>query len=267
MLLVIITTLSLVLTLVGYGMGFYHFVWTALLGGVATELVIILVWMLSGFICTRFIDMEKEYDEHSPLFRAYVNAIIDSLNQLMRIKVHVTGKELAPKEKFLLVCNHRSGMDPLITMGIFREYRMGFVAKKELLKIPIISRLMHRCYCLFMDREDVRQSALVIGRAAKIIAEDKACIGIYPEGTRSKEEGLLPFANGAFKVAKKAKSPILVATIKNSDLIMKNTPFKRTDVYIDILGVLDKEFVETNSTAQIGKVVREMMEQHFASQN
>lgn len=146
MLLKVITLLTIVLTVAGYALGIYGSIWIAVLGLVLTELVLILLWMLSGFICTRFIDMEKEYDDHSPLFRAYVNAIIDSLNQLLRIKVHVTGKEKAPQEKFLLVCNHRSGMDPLVTMGVFREHRMGFVAKKELYKIPIISRLMHRCY-------------------------------------------------------------------------------------------------------------------------
>lgn len=266
MLLKVITLLAIVLTVVGFALGIYGSIWIALLGLVLTELILILLWMLSGFICTRFIDMEKEYDDHSPLFRAYVNAIIDSLNQLLRIKVHVTGKEKTPQEKFLLVCNHRSGMDPLVTMGVFREYRMGFVAKKELYKIPIISRLMHRCYCLCMNREDVRQSALVIGRAAKLIQEDRAAIGIYPEGTRSQNDEMLPFANGAFKVAKKAKSPILVTTIKNSDLIMKNAPWKTTHVYLDVLGVIDKEFVENNSTAQISKVAREMMEAHFASQ-
>ncbi len=226
----------------------------------AMFLGIILVWGLSCIIATRFIDFEKDYDEYSPFYRFYVDCIVQSLNQIFNIKLHVSGEECIPEEKFLFVCNHRSAMDPLITMSVTKKYNLGFVAKKDIYKIPVISRLMHRSFCLKLDREDVKRDALTIIRAGKLVKEQKASIGIYPEGTRNKEEGgLLPFHNGAFKIGKKAKCPIVVATIKNPELIFKKPFFVRKHVYLDYIGVLDKEFVAEHNTAEISDTVRDMM--------
>lgn len=224
-------------------------------------LALALLWCLFCTICTRFIDMKKDYDTHSPFFRYFVNNIIESLHIFLNIKIHVTGMESLPKEKFLLVGNHRGAMDPLLTMGVLRKYNMGFVSKKEVYKVPVISRLMHRCFCPKLDRGDIKEEAKTIIRASKLVKSGEASIGIYPEGKRNKtDEPLLPFLNGAFKIAKKANSDIVVAVIKNSELIFKNAPFKRTHVYLDFIGVIDKEFVATHNTAQISEKAREMIE-------
>ena len=66
--------------------------------------------------------------------------------------------------------------------------------------------------------------------------------------------------HGAFKIAKKAECPIVVATIKNTEYIMSNMPLKRTHVYLDYIGIIDKEFVSEHNTVQISNVAREMME-------
>lgn len=218
-----------------------------------------LIWAVSCFICTRFVNMKKKYKADSRLFRGYTNCIVDSLAQLMRIKLHVSGTELLPKEKFLLAGNHKSAMDPLLTMGVLRRYHMGFIAKKSIFKIPIICRLMHRCFCLSLDRDNIRQQAKAIDRAAEIIMSQEASIGVYPEGTRNRGSELMPFMNGAFKIAKKAECPIVVAVIKNPEFISKNAPFKRTDVYLDFIGVLDKDFVSQHTTTQIGNTVFDMI--------
>lgn len=223
--------------------------------------VLVLLWCLFCTICTRFIDMKKDYDTHSPFFRYFVNNIIESLHIFLNIKLHVTGKEILPKEKFMLVCNHLGAMDPLLTMGVLREYNMGFVSKKEVYKVPVICRLMHRCFCPRLDRDNIADQAKTIIRASKLIKNQEASIGIYPEGTRNKtEEPLLPFLNGAFKIGKKSGSDIVVAVIKNSEKIFKNAPFKRTHVYLDFIGIIDKEFVKNHNTAEISDRARAMIE-------
>ena len=175
--------------------------------------------------------------------------------------MHVTGKENLPKEKFLLVGNHRGAMDPLLTMGVLKKYNMGFVSKKEVYKVPVISRLMHRCFCPKLDRSNIKEEAKTIIRASKLVKSKEASIGIYPEGKRNKtEEPLLPFLNGSFKIAKKANSQIVVAVIKNSEKIFKNAPFKRTHVYLDFIGIIDKDFVASHNTAEISEKAREMIE-------
>ncbi len=221
---------------------------------------IILIWAITCVIATRFIDFKKDYDDYSPFYRFYVDCIVQSLNQILNVKLHVSGEECIPDERFLFVCNHRSAMDPLITMSATKKYNLGFIAKKDIYKIPIISRLMHRSFCLKLDREDVKQDALTIIRAGKLIKAQKASIGVYPEGTRNKvDDGLLPFHNGSFKIAKKAKCPIVVATIKNPEQIFQKPLYIRKHVYLDYIGVLDKEFVAEHGTADIGDAIREMM--------
>lgn len=239
-----------------------HFVWVPAIF-VISFILIILIWALACIIVTRFIDLNKEYNEPNRLYRFFTDCIIQSLHTLMNIKLHVKGEEVLPEEKFLLVSNHKAAMDPLLTMGALSRYNMGFVAKKEIYKIPIIRKLMHACFCLCLDRENIREEAKTIIRAGKLVKEQKASIGIYPEGTRNKEEGLLPFLNGAFKIAKKANCPIVVAVIKNPELISQNAPFKRTHVFLEYINVIDKEFVANHNTAEISDAVRKLMEAHL----
>ncbi|MBQ4522231.1 MAG: 1-acyl-sn-glycerol-3-phosphate acyltransferase [Lachnospiraceae bacterium] len=266
MLLKRILLLSGVLSIAGYCVGIYESIFLIPIVFLLCVLALILLWAVSCFICTRFVNMKKEYNESSRLYRFYTNCIIDSLNQLLRVKLRVSGKEILPKEKFLFVCNHRGAMDPLITMGVLRNYNMGFVAKKEIYKIPIISRLMHRCFCLCLNRDDIKEGAKTILKASTFIKDDKASIGIYPEGTRNTKKEMLPFMNGAFKIAKKANCPIVIATIKNTEVIMKHAPFKKTEVFLDFVGVLDKEFVGENNTAQISDKVRAIMERSLSTE-
>jgi len=235
----------------------------ALIVFIGAFLSILLVWAICCFTYTRFINMNKEYNTQSRVNRFFVDCVLCTVMQYLRIKMHVTGEEIIPEENYLFVCNHRGAMDPLVTMRVLSKYNMAFVAKKELFKMPVISRLMHRCFCLSLNRGDVKDSAKTILRAGQIIKDDLASMGIYPEGTRSKEEEMLPFMHGAFKVAKKAECPILVATIKNTEHIMKNAPLKRTHVYLDYIGVIDKETVVTNNTVQLSNMAREMMERHL----
>lgn len=125
--------------------------------------------------------------------------------------------------------------------------------------MPIFGKIMHRCSAVSLDRDNIRQAAKAILQAAELIKSDTAAMGIYPEGTRNHGEGLLPFKAGAFKIAKKAECPIVVAVIENSEYVMKNAPFKKTDVYLQILDVLPVEYVMGHTTAQLNEVSYNMM--------
>lgn len=225
----------------------------------ASYLGFFLLWFLSLIIFSRFISMKKKYVKTGSLFRDYTYCIITSLIQLFRIKLHVSGSELLPDEKFLLAGNHRAAMDPLLTMSALKKYNLGFIAKKQIFRIPIVRRLMHRCFCLPLDRDNIRRQAKTVNRAAEIIMSREASIGVYPEGVRNRSDELLPFMNGAFRIAKKAKCPVVAAVINNTETIVKNAPFKKTDVRIDIAGVLDKEYVMRHSTKEIGDAVFDMI--------
>lgn len=259
MMLPVIAVLSALITILMLIFGVITHIYYIPLVFAVSFIVLTLCCVIFFFICTRFIDTKKKCVKHSPFFRACSNCIIRIVMQALRIKLHVTGMELLPEEKFMLAGNHRGAMDPLLTMGVLRKYNMGFVAKKELFHIPIIGRLMHKCFCLSLDRENIREEIKTINQAAELIQTQTSSIGIYPEGTRNPTDELLPFMNGAFKIAKKAECPIVVAVIRNPELVMRRAPFRRTDVYLDFIGVLDKNFVSQHTTVQIGETVFNMM--------
>ncbi len=223
-------------------------------------IALLLLYLLFLGICVLFIDKKKEYDRQSRFYRA----LADSLNAVIlffcRVRIHTVGKEKLPKDTlYLLVGNHISGYDPLITMRALREEKLIFVSKPENWNIPIAGRLAVRCCFRTIDRENARNALRTIQDCARLLNEKAGSIVIYPEGTRSKTGELLPFHNGVFKIAQEAKVPIVVMSISGSPAVKKNAPWRRTDVALRILSVLPAEKICSMRTAAIGNEVRSIL--------
>jgi 1-acyl-sn-glycerol-3-phosphate acyltransferase len=173
-------------------------------------------------------------------------------------------EKLPENTRMLFVCNHQHDFDPVIIYSVFPDAEIGFIGKKEIYKtMPFIARAMHRLNSLPIDRENNREAAKTIVKAIKIIQDDKASIALFPEGYVSKSCELLPFRNGSLKIAMKAQVPIAVCVINNTRSIVKNMFRRRTDIYLDILEVIDAEAVETGSTAELGDRVHALMENNL----
>lgn len=200
------------------------------------------------------------YTHHSAYYRWLLETATAWAMHLLHIRRHVTGTEQLPEGRFLLVCNHRSNFDPIVTWHILRGRQLAFVSKEQNFHIPLFGRLIRKCCFMAIDRENPRKAMETIRGAAELIERDEVSVAVYPEGTRSKEAVLLPFHNGVFKIAQKAGVPIVVAYIDGTEQIHKRTPWRATDVFFDIIGVLPTEFVTEHRSAEIGDTVREMME-------
>ena len=114
-----------------------------------------------------------------------------------------------------------------------------------------------------IDRSDARSSLGTFTKAAELMKNDVVSVGVYPEGTRNRDGSLLPFHDGVFIIARKADVPIVVATIDGTEKITHNYPWKRTHIRLDIVGVIDRDFVNAHRTAAVGVAVREMMENNL----
>ena len=100
-------------------------------------------------------------------------------------KVNVYGIENLPEDKnILFVSNHQSNFDILLLLA-YLPVPKAFVAKVELEKLPFINQWMKRIHCLFMDRNDIKQSAQIIIEGIKQLKSGINMV-IFPEGTRSK---------------------------------------------------------------------------------
>jgi len=223
-------------------------------------LALIAAYILLLCISSLFVDTEKEYTKDSRYFRRLLNSATGIMIFLLRIKVKLTGMEKLPEGNFLLVSNHRSNFDPILTWYALRKRKLAFVSKAENFRIPVFGRIIRRCCFMAIDREDPRKALVTINKAAALISSGEASVGIYPEGTRSKECVLLPFHAGVFKIAQKAAVPIVVMTVAGTEAIHRNTPFRRTTVSIDILEVIPADRASAERSAVISEEVRRCME-------
>ncbi len=137
-------------------------------------------------------------------------------------KTTVIGKEKIPTDRpVLFVGNHRSMLDVVICLSVI-PFPVGFISKIELEKIPLLRMQMRDINCLFLDRKDDRKALKVILRAIELVKGGQSMF-IFPEGTRSKEEGVfLPFHAGSFKIATKAKAPVVPVTIVGTGDILED---------------------------------------------
>src|SRR5438094_3349193 len=139
--------------------------------------------------------------------------------RLTGVKVKVTGQEhLDPKRTYVFVANHFSYLDaaPLFS---FTGRRMGMVAKKELLKAPILGFGMGFVNVIAIDRSN-RERAVESLKIATERLRSGISFGVCPEGTRAQPGEMLPFKKGAFHMAVQAGVPVAPMAIKNSDVLM-----------------------------------------------
>lgn len=155
-----------------------------------------------------------------------VSALAKSLVVATGSTVNIIGKENIPEESCVFVGNHQGNFDILALKG-YIDKPMGFIAKKELEKLPGVSYWMKQVHCVFMDREDPRDSVRAILEGVENLKRGISMV-IYPEGTRSQGKEMLEFKKGAMKLAIKAGAPIVPVTINESYKIFEAQKGKKT---------------------------------------
>ncbi len=141
------------------------------------------------------------------------------------VKVHVAGREnLEDGRQYVFVANHRSYLDTA-TLYAFVGRRVGLVAKRELLKVPIFGYGMAIANVIAIDRSNRERAKRSMERARQIM-NDGYSFGVFAEGTRAMPGELLPFKKGAIHLALQTNAPIIPVVFTNTDQLMG----KRTGV-------------------------------------
>ncbi|MGI6005889.1 MAG: lysophospholipid acyltransferase family protein [Ruminococcus sp.] len=153
-----------------------------------------------------------------------IQAIFKLILLVAGVKTTVIGEENIPKDQAVLyVANHRGFFDIIITYS--RCPRLtGYVAKKEMIKVPLLNVWMMYLHCLFLNRKDIKEGLKTILTGIEKIKQGIS-IFIFPEGTRNKNkacEELLPFHEGSFKLATKTGCPIIPVSINNTASIFED---------------------------------------------
>ncbi len=134
--------------------------------------------------------------------------------KVINMKYEAYGIENIPSDNCLFVANHQSILDvPLLLDAVQRP--IGFVAKKELKKVPILRGWVKTMNCLFLDRSDNREAIKTINQGIEFL-KSGVSMAIFPEGTRSKDGSIQDFKKGSLRLAIRSKTPIVPVAISGS---------------------------------------------------
>lgn len=188
-----------------------RFIFTCIL--VIGFLVLSIPILIVEWIIGKFAPMTKDVSS-----LRLIQAVFRFLLRVTGVKVTVIGEENVPKDTpVLYIGNHRSYYDILLTYSRC-PLRTGYIAKKEMERYPLLSNWMRYLHCLFLDRNDIKQGLKTILSAVEKV-KSGISICIFPEGTRNTnadELDMLPFHEGSFKIATRAKCPIIPIAMNNT---------------------------------------------------
>ena len=120
--------------------------------------------------------------------------------RLSGMKVEVKGREhLDPAQSYVFIANHRSYLDTA-TIFCYVGRRIGLVAKKELLRVPVLGYGMGYANVLAIDRSN-RERAIETMRVATDRLRGGVSYAVFAEGKRAGRGELLPFKKGGFYMA------------------------------------------------------------------
>jgi 1-acyl-sn-glycerol-3-phosphate acyltransferase len=168
-----------------------------------------------------------------------------------RVKYVVHGSEHRQHRDYVLIINHQSTFDGVIVNHLFADDHIGGIVKDELFHLPIIPFWMRARHLLPLNRENNRE-----GIKTMLQAIDYAKAGqpmfIFPEGTRSQSKTMIPFRDGAFKLAEKSEKNISILVIHNA---YAHSWFKPVTIDVEFLPVMTYEDYKPLPTVELSKQI------------
>lgn len=139
---------------------------------------------------------------------------------LAGIRCEIRGLDRLPRDRAVVFCaNHQSNVDPPI-LFTYLHRRLHVLFKAELLKLPLLGRVFLGGGFIPVRRDNREQAIASIAEGSRSLAAGNTFL-IFPEGTRSRTEQLLPFKKGGFIMAIGAHAPIVPVAIRGGRAAMR----------------------------------------------
>ena len=136
----------------------------------------------------------------------------------------VSGLENVPEEGgFILCANHLSNRDPFYVAHCCRKRRFHYMAKAELFKFKPLAWFLRGLDAFPVDRGHNDLSAV---RTALKVTSDGHALGIFPQGTRSRDNSRTPMLGGVSLVALRARVPVIPCYIGGPYRVFRRTPVR-----------------------------------------
>ena len=138
-----------------------------------------------------------------------------TLSFIFNVKLVIKGNEKLQDKNFIFAANHASLIDiPLLLVAV--ERYTVFIAKHELSKIPIFNSILKKAGFIFVDRKNNDSAVRSMNYLLEDIKKTPRSVGIFPEGTRTKDGNLLQFKKGAAIFGINTKIPIVPIAISGT---------------------------------------------------
>ena len=134
--------------------------------------------------------------------------------RVTKTSVEVSGIENIPVEHCVFISNHQAIFDGFALMA-YIDKPFGFIAKKEIKKIPVINSWLRAIGSIYINRQSPRESIKTIQESVEKINGGCSML-IFPEGTRSLKSKMNSFKKGSMKLATKSRTCIVPITIDGS---------------------------------------------------
>jgi 1-acyl-sn-glycerol-3-phosphate acyltransferase len=150
------------------------------------------------------------------LFRK-VAVVTAALNPLWRFRC-IGPMPADPRRPYVVVSNHESFADILLISHL--PWEMKWLSKAEMFRIPVLGWMMHLAGDIPIKRGFGPSAIEAIARCREALAK-RVSVMIFPEGTRSTTADLLPFKDGAFRLAIDAGVPILPLVVQGTGTVLR----------------------------------------------
>lgn len=165
-----------------------------------------------------------------------------------------------PRRPYVVVSNHESFADILLLCNL--PWEMKWMSKVEILRIPYLGWMMRLAGDIPVDRAS-RESAVKALELCRRTLKNRVPVMIFPEGTRSTTDELLPFKDGAFRLAIKTGVAILpLALVGTRDALAKHDwRFGRADAHVRVLPPVEVSGYTLKTVDDLKDKVRSMIDQ------
>ncbi len=194
----------------------FDFLW-----GVAANLAIFFVTLIWGTLCIVLMLISRQgwpAEVMAPPWSRWVLKICG-------IQVDVEGLEEIDRERsYVLMSNHLSNFDIWVILATL-PVTVRFVAKKELLRVPIFGQALALSNHIVIDRSNPDDAIARINRRMAAHAGEHFCVLFFAEGTRSADGKILPFKRGGVSLAIRTGLPIIPVSISGTRKFLPKRTF------------------------------------------
>ncbi len=186
-----------------------------------------------------------------------IGPVMATLNPLWHFRTSGT-PPADPRRPYVVVSNHESFADILLISCL--PWEMKWLSKAELFRVPVLGWLMRLAGDVPVRRGEGRSAVEALQRCREVL-KTRVSVMIFPEGTRSTTDDMLPFKDGAFRLAVQTGSPILPLAVSGTGTALRKHDwrFGRSVAEVRVLAPIETTGLKVKDVPALRERVRQQI--------